>query len=290
MGAIQLIPFEQADLKALASAFAGITDEEFSTGQKPSFGVLRIAGKQFAITKGKERTVIKDAENLPARTVDVVVLRTSKGMSKTYYAGKFDPNNPSPPDCYSNTGDKPAADAKSPQAVSCAKCKHNVFGSKINELGNKAKACSDSKRLAVASPTALDEPLLLSIPPASFQNYDAFVKWVAGHGLIPPAVVVRIGFGDENYPKLTFAPKSAVPMALAADVKAARESETVLAIVGAERTMEEMVPAVTEEIPFGTPAPAPVPASAEVAPDPILAAMDGLDIDSALAGIDFSLK
>jgi hypothetical protein len=298
-----LVPFGSGNLKALAKAFASIPDNEFESGMKPSFAVLRIKGKIWAITKGSDREVIQDAEELPARTVDVIVLRATPGMSKTFYEKKFDDGAPAEaPDCYSNHGDKPAPDARSPQATSCAACPHNVWGSRISDNGKKGKACGDSKRLAVASPSNLEEPMLLSVPPDSLKGWDELVKYLKQHGLTPPTVVVRLGFDqDSAHPKITWKPMGVVPADRIADIQAAREADTTLAIVGAVRHAEELggepvaepepepakpAPKAEPAKPAAKPAPKAKPAAkAEAAADPILSDLDGLD--DMLDGIDF---
>src|SRR5690606_31212610 len=103
-------------------------------------------------------------------------------------------------------GIRPAADAQSPQATTCAGCKWNQWGSRITDSGKKGKACADSRRLAVAAAGDLTNPLLLRVPAASLVGLASYGKTLAKHGLKDfKAVVTSVSFDpNEAYPLLVF--------------------------------------------------------------------------------------
>jgi hypothetical protein len=301
-----LIPFDQvtnSSLKALATAFGGIEDDEFLSGQRPSFPVISIKGSKFAVTRGGEREVIVNEDGDARSSIDIVVVRAVKGLSKVFYKDSYEEGSSEAPDCYSNTGVAPAPDAKVPQAKSCAACPNNVWGSKINEkTGKKGKLCQDSKRLAVAPLGQLNDPMLLRVPAASLTNWDTCVATLAKKGLKVPAVALKLGFDkDAAYPLLTFRPAALLPEGLIAQVQAARTLDVTMAIVGETALPDEHgAPAdVAENEPLPTladpepekakpapkaeskPGPKAVPKAAP-ADDPLLAGLE-----DALAGLSF---
>ena len=231
--AIAVIPFNRdltpEQIKAVQAAFAvGGADDEFSEGIRSAFAVLSIRGKKWTVVAGGEQTIIADPNDPdePARKIEVVALRAAPGLSKTYYAGPYDPDNTGTPDCYSNDGVRPARDATSPQAQTCQNCPQNVWGSKINELGHAVKACGDSKRLAVAALGNLDNPMLLVVPPMSFEGLKKYHGWLKNHGLPMYGMVAQLGFDKSvDYPKITWTPAGLVPPEMAAEVLAARDSQ-----------------------------------------------------------------
>jgi len=306
--AMTLIPFDQvtnSSLKALATAFGGIEDDEFLSGQRPSFPVISIKGGKFAVTRGGEREVIVNEDGDARSSIDIVVVRAVKGLSKIFYKDKWVEGSSEPPDCYSNSGVVPAPDAKVPQAKSCAACPNNVWGSKINEeTGKKGKLCQDNKRLAVAPLGQLNDPMLLRVPAASLTNWDTCVATLAKKGLKVPAVALKLGFDkDAAYPLLTFRPAALLPEGLIAQVQAARTLDVTMAIVGetalpdehgapVDVAEDEPLPTLAEPEPEKTapkaapkaeskPGPKAVPKAAP-ADDPLLAGLE-----DALAGLSF---
>jgi hypothetical protein len=246
----ELVPLDNK--KALAAAFAmfdDVADDEFDTGAKVGFPVISIKGKTFAVIRGEERTIVHKpgTENdedgpVPARILDVVVLRSMPGMSKTYYKGKFVEGSTESPNCYSNDGITPAADATEPQARTCASCKHNIWGSRISEEGKKGKACVDVKRLAVAPAGQLNDPMLIRVPAASLKAWTQYVDALKKRGLKPPMVVTAIGFDNEvAYPSLIFKPRPGVlPPEALKEVQEVRQSTIVESILGAVKHEAEV--------------------------------------------------
>lgn len=231
-----LIPFESAKLPASIAAAFNISFDDFSSGQRGGFPVISIKGKVFHIKRGEEKVLVTkpDAPDEPAASIEVVVIKTHPGVAKTYYVKGFTEGNADKPDCYSNDGVAPAADAQVAQAKKCANCPHNQWGSKITEDGKKAKACADVKRLAVAPAGQLNDPMLLRVPAASLKSWDAYVDMLKKRGVPPPAVITKIGFDyTVAHPALTFKPMGILGDAESlATVKETMDSDTVQSIIG----------------------------------------------------------
>ena len=264
-----LIPFDSAKLPAsIAKAFS-ISFDDFSTGQKGGFPVISIKGKVFHIKRGDEKTLVTkpDSDGEPASSIELIVLKTHPGVAKTYYSKGFSEGSVEKPDCYSNDGAAPAADAQSPQAKKCAACPHNQWGSKITEDGKKGKSCADVKRLAVAPAGQINDPMLLRVPAASLKTWDQYVDLLKKRGVPPPAVVTKVGFDyTVAHPALTFKPIGFIDEAMAVEVKEVLDTDAVQNIIGGAPTAAEVdngeaetpkaaaKPAPVEE---ETPAPAP---------------------------------
>ena len=238
-----LIPFDSAKLPAsIAKAFS-ISFDDFSTGQKGGFPVISIKGKVFHIKRGDEKTLVTkpDSDGEPAASLEVIVLKTHPGVAKTYYSKGFSEGSVEKPDCYSNDGTAPAADAQSPQAKKCAACPHNQWGSKITEDGKKGKSCADVKRLAVAPAGQINDPMLLRVPAASLKTWDQYVDLLKKRGVPPPAVVTKVGFDyTVAHPALTFKPIGFIDEAMAVEVKEVLDTDVVQNIIGGAPTAAEV--------------------------------------------------
>lgn len=264
-----LIPFDSAKLPAsIAKAFS-ISFDDFSTGQKGGFPVISIKGKVFHIKRGDEKTLVTkpDSDGEPAASLEVIVLKTHPGVAKTYYSKGFSEGSVEKPDCYSNDGTAPAADAQSPQAKKCAACPHNQWGSKITEDGKKGKSCADVKRLAVAPAGQINDPMLLRVPAASLKTWDQYVDLLKKRGVPPPAVVTKVGFDyTVAHPALTFKPIGFIDEAMAVEVKEVLDTDVVQNIIGGAPTAAEVdngevdtPKAAAKPAPVEEEAPAPAP-------------------------------
>ena len=277
-----LIPFDSAKLPAsIAKAFS-ISFDDFSTGQKGGFPVISIKGKVFHIKRGDEKTLVTkpDGDGEPAASLEVIVLKTHPGVAKTYYSKGFSEGSVEKPDCYSNDGTAPAADAQSPQAKKCAACPHNQWGSKITEDGKKGKSCADVKRLAVAPAGQINDPMLLRVPAASLKTWDQYVDLLKKRGVPPPAVVTKVGFDyTVAHPALTFKPIGFIDEAMAVEVKEVLDTDVVQNIIGGAPTAAE-VDNGEAETPKAAAKPAPVEEEAP-APAPKKSAKPAAVVDEA---------
>ena len=232
-----LIPFEDTDN---LPAVIAVPDDEFGTGQRRGFPVLSFDGRVFSVARSgeRERLFTLDANGkptkAPATELEIIVLRASPGLSKTYYEKAYVQGSTERPDCYSNDGKAPAADAKSPQAKACATCVHNQWGARITAEGKKAKSCSDVKRVAIAPVGDPEDAMMLKLPAMSLANWDAYVSGLKRRGRNPTAVATKLSFDySVTYPLLTFSAYAALGPATQAKVATMRESDVVLAIVDA---------------------------------------------------------
>ena len=286
-----LIPFDSAKLPAsIAKAFS-ISFDDFSTGQKGGFPVISIKGKVFHIKRGDEKTLVTkpDGDGEPAASLELIVLKTHPGVAKTYYSKGFSEGSVEKPDCYSNDGTAPAADAQSPQAKKCAACPHNQWGSKITEDSKKGKSCADVKRLAVAPAGQINDPMLLRVPAASLKTWDQYVDLLKKRGVPPPAVVTKVGFDyTVAHPALTFKPIGFIDEAMAVEVKEVLDTDAVQNIIGGAPTAAE-VDNGEAETPKAAAKPAPVEEEAS-APAPKKSAKLAAVVDEAEAAPKAKVK
>lgn len=162
---------------------------------------ISLKGSRFRIREGESETV------LDATYLDVVIVGANPRLSKTWYAKAWTPDaEPVAPDCFSLDGVRPSSEAENPQNDLCATCPHNAWGSKVTPQGQKIKACSDQKRLAVV---AADDPTgpiyLLSVTPAALKGLNQYQTELKMRGIAPEIVKTRISFDtNASFPKLMF--------------------------------------------------------------------------------------
>jgi len=171
-------------------------------------------GKRISIKGGVFR-LIHDGKQIAAideRYLDVVVVQAAEKISRTFYAGAWDPENPAPPDCWSADGDKPDSSAASPQSPTCATCPQNIKGSGQGE----SRACRFNQRLAVVLANDINGDVLqLQLPATSIfgkaegDNHplQSYARLLASQSISPEMVVTRMKFDTQKEsPKLFFKP------------------------------------------------------------------------------------
>jgi hypothetical protein len=192
------------------------------------YPVVSIKGKVFHVQRGDERQLVTKPgdDDEAAGSLEVVILATNPNKSKVYYSSGYEEGSSAKPDCYSNDGIAPAADAEDPQAKKCAACPHNQWGSRITDNGAKGKACADSMRLAIAPAGQLNDPMLLRVPAATLKVLGQYGSQLAKRGVEPKHVVTKIGF-DYNvaHPALTFKATRFIEEAELAEVEQVLEDE-----------------------------------------------------------------
>lgn len=193
-------------LPAHLRKFANVDAGEWESGAASGFPVLSLKGKTFHIGRGDDHELVCDPDTGEQATgINIVVLKTHKGVAKTFYSKSYEEGDNGKPTCFSLNGDEPDPASEDRQSRKCATCKHNQFGSRITESGGKGKACNDTKRLAVAAAGDLTDPMLLRLPPMTLKVWDTYVRMLAGKGLVPSAVITRISFNPSvAYPQLVF--------------------------------------------------------------------------------------
>jgi hypothetical protein len=177
--------------------------------------------------------------------VDVIFIDANKNVSKTYYAGAYDAGATeySAPDCWSDNGVAPSAQADKPQSPTCAACPHNQWGSQISQTGKQTKACRDAKKVALLIPASgSDMPFLLRIPPASLnKQFAPYIRMLSQQNLGPrkmtPAdVVTRIAFDKMEQGVLNFIPIGYITAEQLAQVQNAQQADLTAQIVGKNDT------------------------------------------------------
>lgn len=256
--------------------------QAYTAGMLAGFPVLSIKGKSFAVVRDGKRTIVTrpDDPDAPANYVDAIFLKSNPALSKVYYLKGYEEGSAAKPDCFSNDGQRPDPGSTSPQAKSCVTCPHNVFGTGSNGSG---KACSDSRRIAVAALSSLDDPMLLRVPPGSFKNLAKYAQYLSQRGIKSMAgVLTRIKFdADEATPKLVFSPRALLAADVVAEVKKIANTDLVAQIIGVAAmphedddtplelpkvTMDDVAKAV--QTPKPAPAPEPEAEPEEEAPKP----------------------
>ena len=194
-----------AELMSQFQAFVG--EDDLNAGVSAGFPVMSIRGAKWRIIEGgEEHPIYLDGTRDLAPYVKVILLRANAAVSKVFYEGQYVEGSDASPDCYSNDGVAPAADATRPQCATCAACPKNVWGSKISPSGSKIKACADVRRVAVLPAADLDySPILLRVPGASLSDLAAYGKALKQRGIPYAAVVTKLSFDpDAAFPKIMF--------------------------------------------------------------------------------------
>ena len=153
--------------------------------------------------------ILPDGLNLGNEFQIVVIDFVSRN---TFYSGPYNPQNPSPPDCYAIGKDigamAPEQDSPSLQADKCFSCPLNQFGSGNN---GKSKACKNTRELAVR---IVDDQgydagatlYTLSLPPTAIRSFDGAVAAVMRSLNGPPlkAILTVSARNKGTYAEITF--------------------------------------------------------------------------------------
>jgi len=192
------------------------TGELSDTAKALIGGALGSTTKRISIKGGVFRLVSggKEMASIEDRHLDVIIVKAAPKVSRVFYAAKYDAENVTGPDCWSNDGELPDANAQNKQAETCMSCKNNVAGS---GQGN-SRACRYQQRLAVVLENNPSGDILqLTLPATSIfgkedgdkRPLQAFVRHLALAS--PPVdvekIVTRMKFDMKSEsPKLLFAP------------------------------------------------------------------------------------
>jgi len=169
-------------------------------------------GKQISIKGGVWRMIVggEEVAKNEDRSMNLVVIASGKGVTRTFYAEKYEEGKDVKPACWSAEGEKPNAEVPSPQHATCAGCPQNIEGSGEG----KSRACRYSKRLAVALENDINGNIYrLSVPAKSFfgraegdkMPLQAYGKFLSGHGIPITGIVTEARFDTaEAVPVLKF--------------------------------------------------------------------------------------
>jgi hypothetical protein len=144
--------------------------------------------------------------------INLIIVDALPKVSRTFYAGKYDPDNPTSPNCWSNLGDKPEDAAEDKQHTNCADCPQNVKGSGTNG----GKACRYQRRIAVlVEGDTSGEVYQFNVPAKSLfgkgtgnvHPFESYIKFLVANGESPDNVVTQVSFDDNaDTMELTFTP------------------------------------------------------------------------------------
>ncbi len=201
-----------ANFGAVSAEFRGQPIEnDLGAGIQGGYGVIGFKGKVWSIRKGGTDTpLMRDDGDGPRNSIEVVILKSATVVSKIWYERGYVEGSTAAPDCYSTNGVTPAAGATNKQSAACTNCPMNAWGSRITPAGKQGKACSDSKRLAVAPlgdipNDAFGGPMLLRVPAASLTEMASFGDKMKALGFPYYAFGTRISFdSNESYPRFVF--------------------------------------------------------------------------------------
>lgn len=205
------------------TADASINDEVRTGGA--GFPVMSIKGKVWTLVQDGERRILTkpDDPDEVVQSVEMVVLRANPN-ARVYYEGEFAEGTEGAegaPDCYSNDGVRPGADAKhvpidpntGEKCINCQACPMAVWGSKRSRDGGESKgtACTVNTRASIVAPDDFEKnpdeirPILLRIPAGSRANFNDIIKQADKRGIPYNALVLKASFDKEQaFPKLLF--------------------------------------------------------------------------------------
>lgn len=172
---------------------------------------VSIRGGRFRLIEGGEQVSVSKSD-----TMNIMVIEAGN-ISRTYYEGSYDPENPAPPKCWSLDTRTPAPEVADENRMSsrCADCPMNVKGS---GQGN-SRACRFSQRLAVMLEGDMDKVYQMSLPATSLfgeaqgknMPLQAYVKFLHARNAPIQAVMTQMQFDeDSETPKLFFSPARAL--------------------------------------------------------------------------------
>jgi hypothetical protein len=160
---------------------------------------ISLKGRQFRFIENGE-----EVEKTPD-PIHVIILgvQPENGMSKTFYKGKYNPSDSTPPDCSSNDGVIPDSWISQPQSSNCATCEQNKWGSATALSGKKAKACRDSKRLMVVRAKDMDGTIyVVNVTVSSLRALSEYGKTLVSNQLPMAAVITEISMADSDFPQI----------------------------------------------------------------------------------------
>ena len=191
----------------LFKSLQGINDNLAGGGSGGTNRRISLKGSKFReIVNGEQVNVSKD------ESMNIVVVDAAP-VSRTYYAGEYDPNKVVPPTCWSKDTQTPAAEVpeENRQAAKCIDCPMNVKGS---GQGN-SRACRFSQRIAVAIEGKLGTVYQLQLSATSIfgeaknkkMPMQAYARFLRAHDTPAIAVITEMYFDeDSDVPKLFFKP------------------------------------------------------------------------------------
>jgi hypothetical protein len=206
----------------LPAHLANFADLGFSLNENITGGMKLGGHPSIGIKQAKWRIREGGGEEIvQSFTLNVIIVNANKHLSKVFYAGAYTGEEGKAPDCFSDNGVGPSAQASKPQCATCAMCPNNVWGSKVTPAGNKIKACSDYKKLAVILADDPDRDVYeLRVPGASLSQLNEIMSKLIKSQVPIPAVIFELSFdATADYPKIVFKPLGYVSAEQADSIK-----------------------------------------------------------------------
>jgi len=186
-------------------------DEELANLAKESSKSIVLPTAKFISIKGGRMTFA--GADVPDNELRAVIIGWV--YENQYYTARYDPNNPSSPECYAFGTDleemEPHDKAPDKQNDKCATCPMNEYES--DPEGGKGKACKNVLRLALIAESDLEdlsqaEVVYFKIPVMSVRNFLAYAKKTVADVVKRPiwAVITQIGLepDDKSQYRVTF--------------------------------------------------------------------------------------
>ena len=227
---------------------------------------ISIKGGVFRLLAGG-----KEVASIDERHFDVVIVKAAPKVSRIFYAGAYDSEKITGPDCWSNDGETPDASIKAPQHSACHNCPQNIAGSGQGQ----SRACRFQQRLAVVPADDMDgEVLQLTLPATSIfgkedgdkRPLQAYARFLAVQNppVNPEQIVTRMKFDTKaESPKLHFAPVRWLTDDEYPTIVAKADSEEAKRAVNMTVAQADGVKAKAAPLAIPGKAPAPVEAAAE---------------------------
>ena len=195
-------------LNSLPAHLQNVKLDDFTKAFSSSGGSTKritLRGRVFRLVDGGKE-IAKNTDPF----MDVVIVNGSRTVQKTWYAGEYNPDETSIPDCWSSDGERPDADVADPQSPRCKECPQATKGS----AGMGRASCRYSMRIAVVLRNNVSGDIYQLILPQKslFGQGDVnnmpflqYAKYVAQSGYNLNMLATRLTFDtDSDFPKLVF--------------------------------------------------------------------------------------
>jgi hypothetical protein len=266
MGNNLVVP-PQVNAPAYLAAFNQQSDSFTALANAAASGISTSAHPRISIKGSRFRLQSPGNDDIVLQQLylEVIIVGAGAHLSKTYYAGAYDPNASEPlvPECWSDNGVGPSIGASNPQSATCAACHANVLGSKISPTGGKLKLCTDNKKIAVLLndiPGVIEQGYdgavyELRMPYMSAKNFTTYAQDLIKRGMNIATVITCITFSETSeYPNLQFRATNWVSEAQANSVLSVVDSSEVATATGGDDVVQENV--VVHAVPQTQQAPA----------------------------------
>lgn len=166
-----------------------------AVAQTVASGIVGGMPAHVSILGGRFTLVDATGEQIPVQTVylDAVLIDAQDTIQRAFFED-YDPNNQTPPVCFSDNGIGASANAQVPQSSSCMTCPQNQWGSAVSKMtGKPVKACRIMKKVAIMV-AGYEFPFQLRIPTMSLDNLKSYTKKFQGQNVDVSDVITRISF------------------------------------------------------------------------------------------------